>query len=120
MSFVEQAYTAMLCHRGSAETTRGYLAAAGLTSAAAQASATPRRCSGSASTSTRTARNGASSAGVLLDVARHKGVECLQDGYPITIADLDATAQRAGIAVGRGDFVIIRTGRLEDRLKKND
>ena len=58
--------------------------------------------------------------GVLLDVARHKGVECLQDGYPITIADLDATAKRAGIEVRRGDFVIIRTGQMEDRLKKND
>src|SRR3990172_3368326 len=58
--------------------------------------------------------------GVLLDVARHKGVEYLQDGYPITIADLDTTAQRVGIEVRRGDFVIIRTGQMEDRLKRND
>ena len=58
--------------------------------------------------------------GVLLDVARHKGVACLDDGYPITIADLDATARAEGVEVRRADFVIVRTGQLEDRLKKGE
>src|SRR6266496_523917 len=32
--------------------------------------------------------------GVLLDVARHKGVDSLDDGYGISCADLDATAKK--------------------------
>ena len=37
--------------------------------------------------------------GVLLDVARHKGVRALEPGYAITVADLEATA---AAAEGRG------------------
>ena len=55
--------------------------------------------------------------GVLLDVARHKGVEHLQDGYPIMVADLDATATAQRVEVRRADFVIVRTGQMEDRLR---
>src|SRR5207244_2882104 len=58
--------------------------------------------------------------GVLLDVARHKGVDCLDDGYPITVADLDGTAHMQGVEVRRADFVIIRTGQMEDRLRKGE
>ena len=58
--------------------------------------------------------------GVLLDVARYKGVPYLEDGYGITNAELDATARKQGIEVRRGDFVIVRTGQMEDRLAKND
>ena len=58
--------------------------------------------------------------GVLLDVARYKGVSALEDGYPITIADLEETAARQKVQVRRGDFVIIRTGQMEDCLQKND
>ena len=58
--------------------------------------------------------------GVLLDVARHKGVEFLPDGYGITIRDLDETAKAERVEVGRADFVIIRTGQMEDRLKRDD
>ena len=35
--------------------------------------------------------------GVLLDVARCKGVESLDDGYGITCADLDETAKKQGV-----------------------
>src|ERR1700758_1040707 len=52
--------------------------------------------------------------GVLLDVAREKGVACLDDGYAITAADLDGTARVQGVEVRRADFVIVRTGQLED------
>ena len=40
----------------------------------------------------------------------------LPDGYAITPADLDATAAAAGVTVGRGDFVIVRTGQMEAKL----
>jgi kynurenine formamidase len=58
--------------------------------------------------------------GVLLDVARHKGVESLDDGYAITNADLDACAKAQGVDIRKGDFVIVRTGHQERCLKKND
>ena len=50
--------------------------------------------------------------GVLLDVARLHGVESLDPGYAITAADLDACAEACGVTVGRGDFVLVRTGQL--------
>ena len=48
--------------------------------------------------------------GVLLDVARHKGVEALEPGYEITGDDLAATAETQGIEIQEGDSVLIRTG----------
>jgi len=52
--------------------------------------------------------------GVLLDVGRHLRPDTgeLDDGYAITVADLDACirAQGATSAVGRGDIVLVRTG----------
>ena len=58
--------------------------------------------------------------GVLLDVARHKGVGSLDDGYAITNADLDATAAAQGVEIKRGDFVIVRTGHQERCLAQED
>src|SRR5439155_559743 len=49
-----------------------------------------------------------------------KGVACLADGYGITVADLDATARAQGVTVKRADFVIIRTGQMEDRLARGE
>lgn len=54
--------------------------------------------------------------GVLLDVARHLKQPFLTDGTAITCADLEATAAAQNVAVGRGDFVIVRTGQMEQRL----
>src|SRR2546422_5017923 len=42
--------------------------------------------------------------GVLLDVARQKGVRSLAPGYAITVADLEATAAAQKVEVRRGDF----------------
>jgi kynurenine formamidase len=53
--------------------------------------------------------------GVLLDVARHQGVDCLEPGYAITAEDLDATAAAQGVEVRTGDAVIVRTGMTETR-----
>lgn len=53
--------------------------------------------------------------GVLLDVARHLTGSAdadLDDGFPITTEHLLATAEAQSVVVGRGDFVLVRTGRL--------
>ena len=53
--------------------------------------------------------------GVLLDVGRHLEESGeLPDGFAITAEHLDATieAQGASAAVGRGDLLLVRTGRL--------
>jgi kynurenine formamidase len=48
--------------------------------------------------------------GVLLDIAALKGVERLDKGYVITVADAQAAAAREGIAVRPGDAVLFHTG----------
>lgn len=55
--------------------------------------------------------------GILLDVALAKGVNRLSDGYAITSADLDEAAKTHSLQVRRGDYVIVRTGQMEDLLK---
>jgi kynurenine formamidase len=47
---------------------------------------------------------------VLLDVARCKGVEALDPGYEITVADIEATLKLQKVKIGAGDSVLIRTG----------
>ena len=58
--------------------------------------------------------------GVLLDVARYKGVDSLDDGYAITNDDLNACAKAQGVEVRKGDFVLVRTGHQERCLAKED
>jgi kynurenine formamidase len=53
------------------------------------------------------------SRGVLLDVARAKGVERLEGGYPITGADLDAAAELGNVTVRSGDVILLRTGQMQ-------
>ena len=52
------------------------------------------------------------SRGVLLDVARAKGLELLDPGYPITPDDLDAACQLGQISPETGDVVLVRTGQM--------
>ena len=52
------------------------------------------------------------SRGVLLDVARTKGVDVLEPGYPILPTDLDAACAMAGVRVAPGDIVLVRTGQM--------
>jgi kynurenine formamidase len=52
--------------------------------------------------------------GVLLDVASVDG-DPLRDGVAIGPRDLEQAAKRAGVAVGKGDIVLIRTGWAEDQ-----
>lgn len=51
--------------------------------------------------------------GVFLDMARVKGVDCLDDGYPITCADLDEACEKQGVEVRQGDYVVLRTGMMD-------
>jgi kynurenine formamidase len=53
--------------------------------------------------------------GVLLDIARVKGVDALEPGYAITQADLEEAEAAHGVTVGDGDFVMIRTGQMGER-----
>jgi len=48
--------------------------------------------------------------GVLLDIARLKGVDWLEAGQVITPEDLDAAAEAQGVEVRSGDIVFFRTG----------
>ena len=57
--------------------------------------------------------------GVLLDVARWKGVRVLEPGYAITAADLDGTAAAERVEVRRGDLLIVRTGHMSRYLDRN-
>jgi kynurenine formamidase len=50
------------------------------------------------------------SRGVLLDIARLKGVDRLEDSYEITSADLSAAEERQGVKVESGDILLLRTG----------
>ena len=52
-------------------------------------------------------------AGVLLDVARAKGVDRLEPGYALTAADLDAAAEFGKVTVRSGDIVLVRTGQIQ-------
>jgi len=63
--------------------------------------------------------------GVLLDIARLKGVEYFDDNYAVTGADLDEAAARAGVTVESGDIVLVRTGQMHwlregDKMRFND
>ena len=52
--------------------------------------------------------------GVLIDIAKAKGVESLADGYRITRQDLVDTLTKQQVNVEKGDVVLIRTGRMQD------
>jgi kynurenine formamidase len=52
------------------------------------------------------------SRGVLLDVARAKGVDILEPGYPISPADLDDACALGGLTIEAGDVLLIRTGQV--------
>ena len=53
------------------------------------------------------------SRGVLLDVARAKGVDRLEGGTAVTAEDLDAAVDLAGVQPMAGDVVLVRTGQIQ-------
>ena len=50
--------------------------------------------------------------GVLIDIPRLKGVPYLEQGTPIYVEDLEAWEKQAGVSVGPGDALFVRTGRV--------
>ena len=52
--------------------------------------------------------------GVLIDVARAKGLDVLPDGYRIMPSDIKDALQKQNLSLERGDVVLIRTGRMRD------
>ncbi len=59
-------------------------------------------------------KRGVVSRGVLLDIARLKGLPRLPPNYPVTPEDLEAAEARQGVKVTSGDIVLVRTGMLGD------
>ncbi len=51
--------------------------------------------------------------GILLDIARLKGVDHFEDNYAIGADDLSAAEQQAGVTVESGDVLLVRTGQME-------
>lgn len=60
------------------------------------------------------------SRGVLLDVARQRGVERLAPDVVIGPADLDAAAEAAGAEPGPGDVLLVRTGHIRVFTEERD
>jgi kynurenine formamidase len=50
--------------------------------------------------------------GVLLDLPACAGVPYLEPGHAISATELDAACAALGVTVGRGDFLLLRTGAL--------
>ncbi|MEU6051472.1 cyclase family protein [Streptomyces xanthochromogenes] len=53
------------------------------------------------------------SRGVLLDVARTKGLDRLAGGHAVTPEDLAEAEEFAGVTVRAGDIVLVRTGQIQ-------
>jgi len=50
--------------------------------------------------------------GVMLDIAKSKGVDCLPPSYAISVADCEQELARTGLTLGPGDVAMVRTGRM--------
>ena len=55
--------------------------------------------------------------GILMDIARLRGVDYLEPGTPIHVEDLEAWERQAGITVESGDIVFVRSGRWARRAE---
>jgi kynurenine formamidase len=73
---------------------------------------------GAANNSIINFKDGIITRGVLMDMARHKGVEYLEPGTRIYPEDLDAWERKARVRVESGDVILVRTGRWARREAK--
>ena len=69
-----------------------------------------RTVQGATAGSVELAAGGIVSRGVLLDIARLRGVEWLEPSAPVFPEDLDAAELAAGVRVEAGDILFVRTG----------
>jgi kynurenine formamidase len=63
-------------------------------------------------------RDGVVSRGVLLDVARARGIESIEPGTGVMPADLEAAEKTQGVRVEPGDILLVRTGYYGQRLAR--
>jgi kynurenine formamidase len=62
-------------------------------------------------------KSGVITRGVLVDLPRLKNVEYLEPGTPVYPSDIEAWEKFAGVRIGSGDAVFLRTGRWARRAK---
>lgn len=74
--------------------------------------------SGAAKLSVHRLKEGIFTRGILMDLPRHLGVKYLEGARAIYPEDLEAWEKTAGVKVGSGDAVLIRTGRWARRAAK--
>ncbi|MHB1315405.1 MAG: cyclase family protein [Christensenellales bacterium] len=58
--------------------------------------------------------------GVLLDMARFYGKEYMLPGEGITAEDMEACAKKQGVEIRKGDFLLIRTGDADRRIREKN
>ncbi|MDP6580179.1 MAG: cyclase family protein [Vicinamibacterales bacterium] len=63
------------------------------------------------------AKQGIMTKGVLMDIARLKGVDYLEPGTPIYVEDLEVWERQAGVRVEPGDILLVRAGRWARRAE---
>lgn len=63
-------------------------------------------------------KDGIMTRGILVDLPLLKKVPYLEEGTPVTPADLDAWERFANVKIGSGDAVFLRTGRWVQRTQK--
>src|SRR5206468_9761820 len=63
-------------------------------------------------------KTGIMTRGILVDLPRMKNVSYLEPGTPVFPSDLDAWEKFAGVKIGAGDAVFLRTGRWVQRAQK--
>ena len=63
-------------------------------------------------------KNGILTRGILVDLPRMKSVPYLEPGTAVSPSDLEAWVKYAGVKIGSGDAVFLRTGRWARRTEK--
>ena len=63
-------------------------------------------------------KDGLITRGILLDIPRLRGVKYLEPGTPVYASDFEAFEKMAGITIGPGDAIFLRTGRWARRAEK--
>ena len=62
-------------------------------------------------------KQGVITRGILIDIPRLRGLPYLEPGTPVYVEDLEAWEKKAGIKIGPGDAILLRTGRWARREK---
>jgi kynurenine formamidase len=78
------------------------------------------KSTGARSNTVMTLKDGLAGRGVLLDVPRALGLAFIEPDHLITIAELETTEEAQDLHVGKGDIVLVRTGRDVRRAGAED